>query len=195
MTTNEPASDPTGEIETGNFSGDDGRDGDTSPQTHGGLEGHVADLITPTIEALGFEVVRVQLSGTKHCRLQVMAEPKAGGTMTVDDCAEISRAISAQLDVEDPISEAYALEVSSPGLDRPLTRAKDFVRFAGHEAKVEVATPLDGQKRFLGTLIGLEGEMVRLRSGDDLLDLPLVDIKKAKLIMTDKLLAEAENMQ
>ena len=160
-----------------------------------GIEGRIAALVAPTVEALGFEVVRVQLSGNKHCRLQLMAEPKAGGAMTVDDCAEISRAVSALLDVEDPIAEAYALEVSSPGLDRPLTRPKDFTRFAGYETKVEVMTPIDGRKRFQGTLVGIEGETVRLRQGEEDLNLPLADIKKAKLILTDKLLAEAENMQ
>jgi len=171
---------------------DDEHDDSTGDAT---LEGRVWTLIEPVVQALAFEVVRVQLSGNRHPRLQVMVEPNNGGPMTVDDCAKISRAISAQLDVEDPIEAAYTLEVSSPGLDRPLTRPKDFDRFAGFEARVEVANAIDGRKRFQGTLIGREGDLVSIQSGDTRFDLPFADVKKAKLVITDKLLAQAETMQ
>ena len=163
------------------------------------LEGRIWRLVEPAVKALGFEMVRVQLSGNRHCRLQIMAEPHNGGPMTADHCADISRAVSAQLDVEDPIEDAYTLEVSSPGLDRPLTRKKDFVRFAGYEARLEVGIPIaerkDGRKRYQGTLLGLEGDIVRIQSGEDVIELSFADLKKAKLIITDKLLAEAETLQ
>ncbi len=120
-------------------------------------------LITPTLDALGYELVRVQIAGGIRKTLQVMAEPKTGRHMSLEDCAELSRAISAVLDVEDPISDAYSLEVSSPGIDRPLTRPKDFQRFAGHVAKVETTEPVDGRKRFKGKLLGLADGAVRLQ--------------------------------
>ena len=164
------------------------------------IEARIKDLITPTIEALGFEVVRVRVSGTKNGRLQVMVEPdtdgpRAGQPMIVDDCAEISRALSALLDVEDPIDGPYELEVSSPGIDRPLTRPKDFVRFAGHEARVELNAPHDGRKRFQGTILDADEANVRIQCDEGEFELPFNGIHRAKLLMTDKLLAEAENMQ
>ena len=164
------------------------------------FEARIAELITPTLEALGFELVRVQLVGQKHMRLQVMAEPMTDADgrvrgMDVDDCATISRALSALLDVEDPIEGAYDLEVSSPGLDRPLTRPKDFDRFAGHDAKVELFDARDGRKRFQGVLMGRDGENVLIRCEEEDYALPFAEVHKAKLILTDKLLAEAENMQ
>jgi ribosome maturation factor RimP len=120
----------------------------------------ITDIIGPSIEDMGYEIVRLQLSGGQRPTLQIMADRADGGAMTVDDCADISNAVSALLDVEDPISSAYNLEVSSPGIDRPLTRLKDFERFKGFEARIETEIPLDGRKRFRGVLYGVEGEAV-----------------------------------
>jgi len=151
-------------------------------------------IIEPTLADLGFEIVRVQLSGDHNPRLQIMAEPVDERDMTVDDCADISRAVSALLDVEDPISGAYTLEVSSPGLDRPLVRLEHFRRFAGFEARVELtdAQGDDGRKRFKGRLAGVEGENVLLDVDGETKVLPFGVIHRAKLIMTDELLAAAE---
>ena len=117
-----------------------------------------------------------------------MAEPTEQRVMSVEDCARVSRAISAILDVEDPISGAYSLEVSSPGIDRPLTRPKDYDRYAGHEAKIETNEPVDGRKRFKGVLKGLAGEAVKLESDGEVISLPLTEIAKAKLVLTDALI-------
>ena len=150
-------------------------------------------LIGPTIGAMGFDIVRVQLSGNKRQRLQVMAEPCGGGTITVDDCARVSRAIAAVLEVEDPIPGAYTLEVSSPGIDRPLVRLGDFERYAGFEARVETGRPIHGRKRFRGCLLGVDGDAVRLRVEDASVALPYADIIRAKLVLTDALLAAGGN--
>lgn len=147
-------------------------------------------IITPTLESLGYELVRVQIAGGVRKTLQVMAEPTNGRNMSLEDCAELSRAISAVLDVEDPISDAYSLEVSSPGIDRPLTRPKDFQRYAGHEAKVETTEPIENRKRFKGKLLGLAGEAVKLDVEGTAVELPLKIILKAKLVLTDALIAE-----
>ncbi len=150
----------------------------------------VAAIIEPTLAALGFELVRVTFGGGGRPRLQVMAE-RPDGTMTIDDCARLSRELSTLLDIEDPIPGEYVLEVSSPGIDRPLTRLKDFARWTGHEAKLELDAPLDGRRRLSGRLLGLEGENVRVRvEGEDRL-VPFARIVKAKLVMTDALLAAA----
>jgi len=159
------------------------------------LANRVEQLIGPAVNDLGFDIVRIQLSGTKSQQLQVMAEPSAGGDMTVDDCAAISRAVSAVLDVEDPISGPYRLEVSSPGLDRPLVRIEDFERYAGFEAKVEVQQPIDGRKRFRGRVIGVDGEKVKVLVKDAELEFPHSEIHRAKLIITDDLLAAAEEQR
>lgn len=153
------------------------------------LVNDIARIITPSIEAMGFELVRVQVSGNQRRTLQIMAEPKDGRQMSVDDCADLSRAISAVLDVEDPFSDAYSLEVSSPGIDRPLTRAKDYERFMGHEAKLETTEPVDGRKRFRGTLVALEDGRLRLMADEGEVILPLDLIHKAKLVLTDALIA------
>lgn len=153
------------------------------------LVNDIARMITPTIEAMGFELVRVQLSGNQRRTLQIMAEPQDGRQMSVDDCADLSRAISAVLDVEDPISDGYSLEVSSPGIDRPLTRAKDYERFAGHEAKVETNEPVNNQKRFRGSIIGFADGTLRLMTETGEVTLPLTVIHKAKLVLTDALIA------
>ena len=121
------------------------------------VESRVSQIIEDAVEDLGFHLVRVRYSGVKTGRsqLQIMAEPKEDRDMTVEDCEQLSRHVAALLDVDDPISSAYTLEVSSPGLDRPLTREKDFVRFAGFEAKVELDQPLEGQRRFRGVIDGM----------------------------------------
>lgn len=152
------------------------------------LAERIAKLIAPTIEALGFELVRVQLSGSQRPTLQVMAEPANGRAMSVDDCADISRAISALLDVEDPIASAYSLEVSSPGIDRPLTKAKDYERFLGHEAKVETNAPVDGRKRFKGAIKSVDAKAVELTVEGADIRIPFADIHKAKLVLTDALI-------
>ena len=156
------------------------------------LTDHIADLISPSIEALGYELVRVTLAGNTRKVLQIMAEPKDGRVMSVEDCARVSRAVSAILDVEDPISGAYSLEVSSPGIDRPLTRPKDFDRYAGHEAKIETHEPIEGRKRFKGILKGVANENVKIDSEGAEVALPLNQIAKAKLVLTDALIAAHE---
>jgi ribosome maturation factor RimP len=155
-------------------------------------------ILTPTVEGMGYELVRLTISGGQRKTLQVMAEPKDGRHMSLEDCSQLSRAISAVLDVEDPIEGAYALEVSSPGIDRPLTRAKDYARFAGFEAKIETRGPIEGRKRFKGKLLGLDGEAVKIEVEGAALALPLEEIDKAKLVLTDELIAayqQAEDEQ
>ena len=152
----------------------------------------IEQIIGPTVKDLGFDVVRVQLSGEHNPRLQVMAEPFEERTMTVEDCATISRAVSALLDVEDPISSAFTLEVSSPGLDRPLVRLAHFERYAGFEARIEVSDMIDGQQRFRGRLGGVDGENVLMEVDGDERAIPFSNIHRAKLMMTDELLAAAE---
>lgn len=156
----------------------------------------IADMIAPTLDAMGFLLVRVKLVGTQRPTLQIMFERDSGGAphdggVTVDDCADVSRAVSAVLDVEDPIAGAYRLEVSSPGLDRPLMKPADFARFKGFAAKVELGRPLDGRKRFQGRIVGLEGDMIVLRDEETGAEyrLPHVEIAGAKLVLTDDLIA------
>ncbi len=147
------------------------------------LTDRIAETIEPALAAMGYEIVRVQLGGGRRSpTLQIMCDRLDGQGLTLDDCAEISRLASAVLDVEDPIAGEYTLEVSSPGLDRPLTRPKDFDRFAGCEARIELSLPVDGRKRFRGVLRGLEGETVLLETGDGPCRLALPDIEKARLI-------------
>ncbi|MEI6558652.1 MAG: ribosome maturation factor RimP [Rhodospirillaceae bacterium] len=150
----------------------------------------VQKIIAPTVTAMGYEIVRVQLSGGRRPVLQIMAERVDGAAMTVDDCAEISRTVSALLDVEDPITGAYHLEVSSPGIDRPLTRLSDFQRYAGFEARIETKALIDGRRRFKGVLKGVAGDVVRVETdGGGLAELPFGGILRAKLILSDALLA------
>jgi ribosome maturation factor RimP len=155
----------------------------------------VEQLIGPAVNDLGFDIVRVQLSGTNSQQLQIMAEPLAGGGMAVDDCARISRTVSAVLDVEDPISGPYRLEVSSPGLDRPLVKIGDFERYAGFEAKVEVHQPINGRKRFRGRVMGVDGETVKVLVEDAEMEFPYSEIHRAKLIVTDDVLAKVEEQR
>ena len=156
------------------------------------LPGRIERLIAPTVEDMGFAIVRVQVSGGHRPRLQVMAERSDGGSVSVDDCARISRAVSAVLDAEDPISSAYFLEVSSPGIDRPLVRLDDFERFAGRQAKVKIGRPIDGRKRFQGRLLGVAGDAVRLEESDGAVDLPFPDIVRATLVMADDILVSSK---
>jgi ribosome maturation factor RimP len=149
----------------------------------------IARIIAPSIEAMGYEVVRVQLGGSQRATLQVMVERVDGANMTVEDCVGVSRAVSALLDVEDPIPGSYTLEVSSPGIDRPLTRRKDFERFTGFEARLESRTLVDGRRRFRGLLRGLVGDEVRIETADGVALVPLREIERAKLVLNDELIA------
>ncbi len=160
----------------------------------GGKAEAIERLITPTAEAMGFEIVRVLITGTRRARLQIMAERADGGGMLVDDCARLSRAVSAVLDVEDPIAGSYELEVSSPGIDRPLTRLADFARFAGFVAKLESsAAGAEGRRRWSGRLLGLDGDRVRLATEDGEVAVPFASLAKAKLVLTDDLIAAAQD--
>jgi ribosome maturation factor RimP len=151
----------------------------------------IARLIEPSLEAMGYCLVRVALTSARRATLQVMVERRDAAPMSVGDCTDISRSISALLDVADPIASAYTLEVSSPGIDRPLVRPEDYDRFAGFEAKIELRTLLDGRKRFRGRLLGRDGDCVRLVGGAGEARLPLTEITRAKLVLTDDLLALA----
>ncbi|MGX0902547.1 ribosome maturation factor RimP [Roseovarius sp. MBR-79] len=153
------------------------------------IDRRLAEIITPVIEDMGFELVRVRLMGGKTHLLQIMADRPEGG-IEVDDCAAISTAISAVLDVEDPILDAYTLEVSSPGIDRPLTRLKDFEAFEGYEARLETAELIDGRKRFKGVLAGVEGNEVLINIEEGTIGLDFDWLSDAKLILTDELIRE-----
>jgi ribosome maturation factor RimP len=149
----------------------------------------IEDIVAPTVVGMGYELVRVAMS--KGGTLQIMVEPADGRPMDVEGCATLSRALSAVLDVEDPIPGSYTLEVSSPGIDRPLTRPKDYARWAGHVARMETAEPIDGRRRFKGTLLGLADGVVKLRLDDGTeASLPLPAISRAKLELTDALIEE-----
>lgn len=162
------------------------------------MEKRIREIVEPIIEGLGFDLVQVRIMGGDPKTLQVMAE-RPDGTISIDDCAAISRAISAVLDVEDPMPGEYSLEVSSPGLARPLVRPRDFEKFTGHVAKVELSEDLDGRRRFKGTIDGLDGEHVLIAVEDDkdengnemVFGLPLRLISEARLILTDELLEMA----
>ncbi|MBL4907853.1 MAG: ribosome maturation factor RimP [Sneathiella sp.] len=152
----------------------------------------ITALITPSIESMGYEIVRVSFTGGDRQVLQIMAE-REDGTMTIEGCQEISRTVSALMDVEDPIVEAYELEVSSPGIDRPLTREKDFDRWTGFEVKIELGEAVDGQRRYRGKLLGIkEGNISLLADSNEEFKLPFADIRKAKLVLTDELIAANE---
>lgn len=156
------------------------------------LDRTVADIIRPTVEGMGFGLVRVRLMiGSKERKtLQVMAE-RPDGTMEIDDCAELSRAMSAVLDVEDPIDGMYALEVSSPGIDRPLTTLEQFERYVGWEAKIETAELIDGRRRFRGELEGVEDGEVLIRIAEGIIGLNFEWISDAKLVLTDALIEQS----
>jgi len=161
-----------------------------------GLPARVAAIAEPVLEALGYRLVRIRVSSTDGCTVQIMAE-RPDGSMVVEDCEIASRALSPVLDMADPIDRAYRLEISSPGIDRPLVRRSDFDRYAGNVIKIETEIPIDGRKRFRGLLIGTEGEAARIRRDDadagnepEIL-LPIEAMNEAKLVLTDELVTQA----
>ncbi len=161
-----------------------------------GVAARVAVIIEPVLGDLGFRLVRVKVTAQNGCTVQIMAE-RPDGTMNVDDCEKASKAISPVLDVEDPIERAYYLEMSSPGIDRPLVRLQDFTRWAGHVAKIEMEELTHGRKKFRGTLLGLDGENARLErddvkegAEDRIVLLPVADMAEARLVLTDALIDE-----
>jgi ribosome maturation factor RimP len=160
---------------------------------HSGLEGRIAEIIMPRLEAMGYELVRVQVIGKDTPTVQIMADRADDAPFTLDDCTEVSHLLSAVLDVEDPITSAWTLEVSSAGIDRPLTRLKDWLRYAGYDAKAELNFPgPGGRKRFTGVIISADAEIARLKiETGEIVELKLADIRKAKLILTDALIAFA----
>ena len=161
-----------------------------------GLAARVAAIVEPVLEQLSFRLVRVRISGMDGCTVQIMAE-RADGSMTIEDCELVSRALSPVLDVADPIERAHRLEISSPGLDRPLVRRSDFERYAGNVVKIEMALAIDGRRRFRGTLLGVDGEKARVRRTDaapgedaDVL-LSIEEMAEAKLVLTNELIAQS----
>jgi ribosome maturation factor RimP len=160
-----------------------------------GVAARVAALAEPVVAGLGYRLVRVRVSGTSGCTVQIMAE-RPDGAMTIEDCEAVSRALSPVLDVADPVERAYRLEISSPGIDRPLVRRSDFERYAGYAVKVEMAVVVEGRRRFRGTLLGTEGAAARIRCegiAEGPLDvlLPIDDMAEAKLVLTDELVTES----
>jgi ribosome maturation factor RimP len=160
-----------------------------------GRAARVAALAEPVLASLGYRLVRVRISGFAGCTVQIMAE-RPDGTMTIEGCEAVSRALSPVLDVADPIEGSYQLEISSPGIDRPLVRRSDFERYAGHLAHVEMQTPVDGRRRFRGELAGTRGECARIRwdgapSDNPEILLRIDDMMEAKLVLSDTLISEA----
>jgi ribosome maturation factor RimP len=154
------------------------------------IDQRLAAIVQPTIQGMGFELVRLRLMGGRRSTLQIMAE-RPEGWIEVEDCARISRAVSAVLDVEDPISGEFVLEVSSPGIDRPLTRLKDFARYEGYEVKIETSEAIDGRKRFRGVLAGVEDGEVLVEIPEGTIGLSFDLLADAKLVLTDALIAES----
>ena len=161
-----------------------------------GAAARVSAVAAPVLQGMGYRLVRIRISGEAGCTVQIMAE-RPDGSMQIEDCEAISRALSPVLDVADPIDRAYRLEISSPGIDRPLVRRSDFERYAGHLVKVEMAVAHAGRKRFRGTIAGVEGDCVRLtrddvKAGEDAdVLLTMEDIGEARLVLTDELIAES----
>jgi len=159
--------------------------------TEPGRAARIAALAEPVLAELGYRLVRVRITGFAGCTVQVMAE-RSDGTMTIEDCELASRALSPVFDVADPVEGSYRLEISSPGIDRPLVRRSDFDRYAGHIAQIEMQVPIEGRRRFRGELTGTEGEYARIRcdaASDTLLRID--DIMEANLMLTDALISEA----
>ncbi len=154
------------------------------------LEERVVELIEPVAGDLGLALVRVRISGMRRKKLQIMAERLADSGMGIEDCENLSRAIGPVLDVADPIPGEYDLEVSSPGIDRPLVRLEDFARFAGHEAKVELARMIDGRRRFRGEIRAVDGDDVVMQIDANEVRLPFSALAEARLVLTDKLIEE-----
>ncbi len=153
------------------------------------IDRRIAEIITPVVEDMGFEVVRVRLMTGKESTLQIMVQ-RPDGQIEVDECAQVSTAISATLDVEDPIVDVYTLEVSSPGIDRPLTRLKDFDQWEGFEAKIETDELIDGRRRFKGQLAGTEGDEVLITITEGTIGLKFEWLSDAKLVLTDELIRD-----
>ena len=153
------------------------------------IDRRMAEIITPVIEDLGFELVRVRLMSGKTTTLQIMADKPDGG-IEVDDLSLITQSIGAVLDVEDPIVEEYTLEISSPGIDRPLTRLKDFDAFEGYEAKIETEELIEGRRRFKGQLAGIDGNEVLINVEEGTIGLKFDWLSDAKLVLTDELITE-----
>ena len=162
----------------------------TPDTTHTSLESRLAAIISPTLESMGYELVRVAVLGRERPTVQVMADKADGSQINVADCEAISHALGAVLDVEDPLPGAWSLEVSSAGIDRPLTRPKDWNRFAGHLARAETVMPIEGRKRFSGVALGADdtGARLRLDDGTEIV-LPFDAIRRAKLVLTEALIA------
>ena len=154
----------------------------------------IAQLIEPSLAAMGYCLVRVLMTGGRRATLQVMAERLDDLSITHDDCAKISRSVSALLDVVDPIVGAYTLEISSPGIDRPLVCAEDYDRFSGFEAKIELTMPIDGRRRFRGRLIGTAEGAIRLLTTAGEAQLPLATVVRAKLVLTSDLIAARQHV-
>ena len=160
-----------------------------------GLESDLAQLVEPVLDSLGFRLVRIEISGRDGKTVQIMAE-RPDGSMTIDDCEAVSKAISPLLDVQDIVADSYRLEVSSPGIDRPLVRPSDFVDWAGSEAKIELKAPIDGRRRFRGRLEGFEAGEVLIEvdlgeEGHKTIGLAVGLIASARLVLTDELIREA----
>jgi ribosome maturation factor RimP len=161
-----------------------------------GMAARVSAVAAPVLQGMGYRLVRIKISGESGCTVQIMAE-RPDGSMLIDDCEAISRALSPVLDIADPIDRAYRLEISSPGIDRPLVRRSDFERYTGHLVKIEMAVAHQGRKRFRGTLEGVEGDCVHLHRVDaraeEVADVALTmeDIAEARLVLTDELVAES----
>jgi ribosome maturation factor RimP len=156
---------------------------------HTAIDRRLAEIVRPVIAGMGFELVRLRLMSGKTRILQIMADRPEGG-IEIDDCGEISTMVSAVLDVEDPLEEAYVLEVSSPGIDRPLTRLKDFDTWEGYEARLETTELIDGRRRFKGALAGTEGDEVLIEIEEGTIGLKFEWLSDAKLVLTDELIAE-----
>src|SRR6266702_2790809 len=161
-----------------------------------GVAARVSAIAGPVLQQLGYRLVRIKISGEAGCTVQIMAE-RPDGSMQIEDCEAISRALSPVLDVADPIERAYRLEISSPGIDRPLVRRSDFERYTGHLVKIDMAVAHEGRKRFRGKIAGVEGDGVRLmrddfKAGDDVeVLLVMEDIGEARLVLTDELIAQS----
>ncbi len=169
-------------------------DPDSHPELphHTGLEGRLAAIVAPSLEGMGYELVRVAVMGRERPTVQIMIDRADGAPIAVEDCEMVSHAIGAVIDVEDPMRAEWTLEISSPGIDRPLTRPKDWNRFCGHQARVELEYPRDGRRRLTGTVLGADAAEARLRLDDGSeWVLPLADIRRAKLVLTDALIAAA----
>ena len=154
----------------------------------------IEGMITPSIEAMGFRLVSINYTAGKNPRLQIMAEHAETGRMNVEDCENVSRTISAVLDVEDPLVGAYALEISSPGIDRPLVSLEDFEKFLGFDAKVETSRAINGRKRFKGRLLAVKAGIVTIDAKNEVFELAHQDIDKAKLLLSDELIAASEGL-